>query len=90
MNCLFTNGVELIPDHEYCAPKNITQNVTAIVDCQKADKDQCGRSYLCAWRKGKSVLNNTQLVQDSFLFESNFCHPATAENWDMNAPTCVS
>jgi len=35
--CAFTNGAEMIPENDFCAPWNITQNVTAIVDCARAD-----------------------------------------------------
>jgi len=59
MNCLYTNGAELIPENDFCAPQNITQNVTAIVACSQADREQCGSFYQCAWRKGKTVANNT-------------------------------
>jgi hypothetical protein len=40
--CAYTNGAELIPDHGFCSPQNITKNITAIVDCSKSDKEQCG------------------------------------------------
>jgi hypothetical protein len=40
--CAYTNGAELIPDHGFCSPQNITQNITAIVDCSRADKEKCG------------------------------------------------
>jgi hypothetical protein len=35
--CAFTNGVELIPERDFCAPANITQNITAILECAGAN-----------------------------------------------------
>jgi hypothetical protein len=96
MNCLYTNGAELIPENDFCAPQNISTDVNAIVACARAD-DQFTHSdmwmngaFQCAWRKGKTVLNNTQVVQGSFLFESNFCHPPTTDRWEVLAPRCLN
>jgi hypothetical protein len=37
--CAFDNGAELIPENDFCAPQNITQNITAIISCSVSDKE---------------------------------------------------
>ena len=47
----------------------------------------------CQWRKGKQVADNTDLVTEAGkggnLFESNFCHPVTTDDWKTKAPACL-
>lgn len=91
-SCAFSIGADLIPDHGFCAPMNITQNVTAIVDCSRADKEQCGdywHRYQCRWRRGKDVANNTQFDYGK-LFESNFCHAPTYEGFGKDFSRCAN
>jgi len=81
----------MIPANDFCAPQNITQNITAIVDCARADQYSCGQwpRWQCAWREGKDVANNSQFDYGR-LFESNFCHPPTTDNWVEQAPRCLN
>jgi len=39
--CIWSNAVELIPDHEFCAPRDMTKNVSTIMYCVGADKMNC-------------------------------------------------
>jgi len=94
--CAFTNGAEMIPANDFCAPQNITQNVTAIVSCARADQYSCGdywnyNAYQCRMYRGKEVANNTyQGYYGDKLFESNFCHPPTTYDWNEKAPRCLN
>jgi hypothetical protein len=48
--CIWSDGKELIPDHEFCAPMEITDDVTLIEKCIKANvAADC--NYGCQWRK---------------------------------------
>jgi hypothetical protein len=54
--CVYNNGVDLIPDTDYCAPFFMTKNVTEIQECLNADQAVC--SGQCLWRKAKVVATN--------------------------------
>jgi hypothetical protein len=41
------------------------------------------------WNQGKTVANNTYFDYGK-LFESNFCHPPTTEDWQVDAPVCLN
>jgi hypothetical protein len=48
-DCIWSDGKELIPDHEYCAPMDLTDDVALIEKCIKADvAADC--NYGCQWR----------------------------------------
>ena len=88
--CVWNIGADLIPDHDYCAPRDLTQDVDLIDRCVETTTaatcvDQC------MWRKGKEVAKNTELdTANTALFESNFCHPPVTEKWDEKAPACLT
>jgi hypothetical protein len=82
--CVFSNGAELIPDHPFCAPRVMVDDVKAIEFCTNADENSCKDTTKgCEWRKGKIVkANDVDFKEGSDLFASNFCHPPTTQKWD--------
>ena len=88
--CVWNFGADLIPDRDYCAPRDLTQDVDLIDRCVETTTaatciDQC------KWRKGKVVATNAALVVTSSmeLFTSNFCHPPSTDGWNKFAPICL-
>jgi len=87
--CAFTNGVEMIPKEDFCAPMYMTDDVNTILQCTDAKDIISCMPYLdktntnatlnapsCMWRKAPVVSTNTKLdTVNKALFESNFCHP---------------
>ena len=73
--CVFNNGVEMIPDHPFCAPAFMTDAITTIQRCIKSDKTTCTYENECKWRKGNDVAANLVFTPDAKLFEANMCHP---------------
>ena len=86
--CVFNNGVDLIPDTDYCAPYYMEKNVTLIEECLNAEQTVC--SGQCKWRKAKVVASNDDFKTGSDLFASNFCHPPTTHDWETAAPKCLT
>jgi hypothetical protein len=87
--CVFNNGADLIPTESFCAPRDMTKDVALIERCTNADKAMCVEPD-CRWRKGKTVAKNIVLdTANKNLFESNFCHPPSTDNWDVEAPACL-
>ena len=80
----------MIPDHDYCAPKDLTQDVDLIDRCvETLTATTCVDE--CWWRKGKEVAKNTEVdTANTDLFASNFCHPPSTEKWDEKAPVCLT
>jgi len=78
--CVYDNGADLIPENAFCAPRNMTRDIYVINQCMSADKTTCVGD--CKWRKGKEVANNTALISGADIFESNFCHPPTTDDWN--------
>jgi hypothetical protein len=93
--CAYDLGLDLVPrDAEYCAPFFLTKNVTEILACVGAKEESTcnsfyGSSNRCMWRRGKVVASNNDFIEDSRLFESNFCHPPTTVRWEEEAPQCL-
>jgi hypothetical protein len=85
--CVWNNGVDLIPDHEYCAPAMMTNEVSTIMNCVQANQSDC--SGQCKWRKGKDVASNVDFEQDKDLFTVNFCHPAQ-EAFVQDLDKCIA
>jgi hypothetical protein len=56
--CVFNNGADLIPDHDYCAPKEMTKDTAIIMQCTDADSIGSCVEPNCQWRKGKVVASN--------------------------------
>jgi len=90
LQCAWNNGADLVPDHDYCAPKDLTQDVDLIDRCvETITSTTCVDQ--CKWRKGKVVATNVDLVAATGmeLFTSNFCHPPTTDSWNKFAPICL-
>jgi hypothetical protein len=73
--CVYSEGKELIPDHEFCAPMDLTKDTTLIQTCLSADSaTTCGTG--CQWRQGRtSTTDNNQGSSPAGLFTTDFCHP---------------
>jgi len=53
--CNWSSGQELIPDHDFCAPMDLTKDTAVIQRCVGAvDAATCNDG--CQWRKGKNVV----------------------------------
>ena len=88
--CVNNNGIDLIPaDSSFCAPANMTRDVSLIMMCLNSDETTCVIDQ-CKWRKGKVVADNNEIIADADLFGANFCHPPTTDDWDTNAQACLS
>ena len=85
--CLWSNGADMIPDKDFCAPLFMSSNVTYIKECMNAEKDVC--TGQCLWSKGKVVDSNNELVANADLFGANFCHPPSTNNWEEQLPGCI-
>ena len=83
--CAWNNGADLVPDHDYCAPADMTQDVDLIDRCVET-KDPSVCIDQCKWRKGKTVADNTALTTGADLFGANFCHPPTTAAWKEQLP----
>jgi hypothetical protein len=71
--CNWSNGKELIPDSDFCAPQDLTNDVDLIKRCVSSDlKTTCGAG--CAWRHGTNPVPQPPAGVDP-LFASDFCHP---------------
>jgi len=81
--CAFNNGGDMIPDHDFCAPAKMTDDIATIQRCIKSDSATCTND--CKWRKGKTVVDNKDFIAGAKLFESNFCHPITTASWEQDA-----
>jgi hypothetical protein len=73
--CNWSSGQELIPDHDFCAPMDLTKDTTLIKKCLGADVvADCNDG--CQWRKGTSTGTDTTIIGKP-LFKTDFCHPVT-------------
>jgi len=73
-SCVYSNGKDLIPDHDFCAPMDLTNDVQLIQTCVKADSaTTCGTG--CQWRHGKNA--DSTKPEPTPLFSEDFCHPFT-------------
>jgi hypothetical protein len=91
--CALDYGASLIQDKDFCAVAWSNPDVTQIVACQSIqDQSHCSSKQYCKWYKGKTVSGNVDLVPNSKLFHSNFCHPPSINiaHWDVVAPNCLS
>ena len=86
--CVYNNGVDLIPDTDFCAPTFMDKNISLISECLNAEQTQC--SGQCTWRKAKVVATNDVFLADSDTLTSNWCHPPTTADWEKYAPNCYS
>jgi hypothetical protein len=84
--CVYNNGVDLIPDTDFCAPTFMDKNVSLISECVNADQAKC--SGQCTWRKAKVVASNDVFLPGSDVLTSNWCHPPTTADWEKYAPSC--
>jgi hypothetical protein len=87
--CIWSNGADLIPvGKHYCAPELMVDDYALIKRCSYADETTCNNG--CKWRAGLAVAKNEQIDVNAPLFENNFCHPPSTDNWDELAPSCLS
>jgi hypothetical protein len=56
----------------------------------KTDPTVKPAAQVCQWRQGSVVAKNDKLdTANTALFESNFCHPFSTENWNKEGPSCL-
>jgi hypothetical protein len=74
--CNWSDGKELIPPHDFCAPMDLTMDVTLIQSCVAAeDQTTCGSG--CQWRHGRNDVTQPSLPP---MFSAEFCHPAVVNS----------
>lgn len=81
--CMWSNGKALIPDHDFCAPTDITDDLNIIKTCGNNDAEAVCVAP-CKWRRGKQAPiaipdtkpTNTQLELTGDFFSKNLCRPA--------------
>jgi hypothetical protein len=86
----------LIPEKDFCAPADLTEDVTKIMSCL-ALKGETVCAPPCKWRRGKQPATevptadptNDDINLTGNLFTQNFCHPVTTTEWDANVKTCL-
>lgn len=94
--CLWSNGKLLIPEHDFCAPLDITDDVNVMTGCISTDEANCVGQ--CKWRRGKQQATelptvtpqNVQADNTGRLFTKNFCHPSRDSNFTQFVETCMS
>ena len=72
--CNWSNGKELIPDGDFCAPMDLTSDVQLIEQCLSSDTDATCVAG-CAWRHGKNNTVPKNTTGPAPLFSKEFCHP---------------
>jgi hypothetical protein len=98
-NCVWSNGKALIPDRDFCAPADMTDDVDLIAKCVNSDTDATCVAP-CKWRRGKQAPTDIPIVDadnsdvtaadlEGPLFSKRFCHPVTIENWSKDAQACL-
>jgi hypothetical protein len=89
--CIWSDGKELIPDQEFCAPMDLTNDVKLIQKCVSSDSaTTCDEG--CQWRKGKNDdTKPTEPTGPAPLFSQDFCHPAkvSKDTTDAEWTLCV-
>jgi hypothetical protein len=91
--CAFNNGVDMIPDHDFCAVAWMNPDTSVILGCgaKTADKATCDSDAQCKWYKGKTVAPNNELsATGGSLLETNFCHPAILDGITTTLPACLT
>jgi len=74
--CNWSDGKEMIPDNEFCAPITLTNDVDLIQKCIEADSvTTCNEG--CQWRQGRDSTGDNTNKPSTPLFSTEFCHPAT-------------
>jgi len=94
---MWSNGMSLIPDSDFCAPENLTDDVAQIKTCISA-KGESVCAPPCKWRRGSQPATalptgdstNTDLDLTGDMFTKNFCHPDSTEDWDTNQAICLA
>jgi hypothetical protein len=74
--CSWSDGKDLIPAHEFCAPMDLTLDVQLIQKCIASDAAAtCDQG--CQWRKGtdSTVVDPKPTDGQVPLFSEDFCHP---------------
>jgi hypothetical protein len=85
--CKWSNGTALIPDRDFCAPADITDNVDTIKMCVSKDTETNCDVPECKWRRGKQApialptddSTNDQTDLTGEFFSKNFCHPSMTD-----------
>ena len=95
-SCKFSTGVSLIPDSDFCAPADLTDDVKQIMTCVSAQGEAvCAPP--CKWRRGTQAAvalptapaNNEQGDLTGPMFSKNFCHPSSTQDWEAKATICL-
>jgi hypothetical protein len=87
--CNWSDGKELIPTEDFCAPMDLTTDVDLIKTCLTSETDAtCVNG--CQWRKGKdSTAVTPKPIGEQPLFTEEFCHPVVVSKdtlstvWDI-------
>jgi hypothetical protein len=92
--CNWSDGKELIPDHDFCAPLDLTANVDHIQTCVEAETAATCNDG-CQWRHGRTSTGTPATPSDPSqqpLFSTEFCHPATVSKTttDTQWASCVA
>jgi len=88
--CVFSDGAELIPEHDFCAPMDMTKNVSLIQRCVASNSaSTCDEG--CQWRHGRAHSDNGT-YGPAPLFSEDFCHPVNISKSTPKAvwEACVS
>jgi len=86
--CNWSTGKELIPDHDFCAPMDLTTDATLIQKCVSTGNATDCRDG-CAWRHGKNYNGDNTHITDIPLFSTDFCHPVNASTSYDSWATCI-
>lgn len=95
-NCMWSNGKGMIPDHDFCAPADLTDDLNVIQQCV-ASKDEATCAAPCKWRRGKQAASEIPKGDDTNVdvdlsgpfFSKRFCHPVSTEDWEKNVDMCI-
>lgn len=95
--CLWSDGRLLIPEHDFCAPLDLTDDANVMTGCINSDEANCFGQ--CKWRRGRQQPaeiptvepQNVQTDNNGRLFTKNFCHPVIgSDNFSATLETCMS
>jgi hypothetical protein len=93
---MWSNGKGMIPDHDFCAPADITNDVEVIKGCI-VQKTETACNGQCKWRRGKQAatdvpkddaINNEADITGPF-FSKRFCHPISTKSFEQDAEMCL-
>jgi hypothetical protein len=80
-DCTWSEGKELIPDFDFCAPMTLTKDVQVIQGCFSQDTSNACNGQ-CQWVHGNNVVTTPVTPVETPLFSKEFCHPAAVKSTD--------